>query len=115
MGEWSRKRRMFGGAAGLALALILSGCGGGGLFGDYPRVESETAADADFPRLADIPPDLGSPSNPPQPAVGAEMVDRLSVEAATLEARRDALAQSPIIDEDFARRVEELRARRVRY
>ena len=79
-----------GAIAALILLAPLAGCGTTDLFGKYDLPESANVAEADWPRLIDVPsaPPAGEYNDAaPDPARGAEVIRELSSAAADARAR----------------------------
>lgn len=85
--------------AQIVAVVLLSGCGTAEVFGRYDLPESESVADAPWPRLADTPaaPAPGAYSAAvPDPARGEALLRDLGAEAVAADARAGVLA-GPVI------------------
>ncbi|MEM7061179.1 MAG: hypothetical protein AAF557_26675 [Pseudomonadota bacterium] len=92
--------------AALALVATVSACGTVEIFSTYDLPESETVADAPWPRLVDTPtaPPPGEFSaQVPDPAVGERIQVDMAAAAVAAEARAKALAGPVIPAADRAR------------
>ena len=91
--------------AQLIALLVLAGCGMAGPFAELDLPEGPGVAAAPWPRLVDVPaaPPVGTYTPAvPDPAIGKQVVENLSVEAAIARARAETLNEPVIAPENRA-------------
>ncbi|MEM9096953.1 MAG: hypothetical protein AAGC79_00395 [Pseudomonadota bacterium] len=91
----------------IALPLMLANCGTVGLFGTYDVPESPEVADAEWPRLVDVPeaPAVGEYSTDiPDPAIGTALISDLGSVAQDASTRAAGLS-GPVLTEADRRRL----------
>lgn len=82
--------------------LALAGCDAADMFDKFDLPEGPEVATAPWPRLVDVPsaPPVGTYTEAvPDPAVGAQVIENLSVEAAVAKARAEPLNEPVIAPE----------------
>lgn len=89
----------------LCILVLPAGCGTIGLFGAYDVEESAEVADADWPRLVEVPdaPELGTYSAAvPDPAIGIALESDLGQVTEEADNRARKLAAPVLTEEDRA-------------